>query len=213
MMMYGFDNGMTSIPPQPLYAPLRTADDQSGKRYVSWKTAETAAYTPKLEEVRDEVIMYIRMQEARKLAQARADELAKKAAASDKPLADLIPEDKKANLYTGLGPFSWLDQLGFQGATIGNVPELDSVGPAFMKAVFDTKLQGYGVALNQPQRVVYVVKPTSFEPSIDELRRRFREPTGRMMATFIGGSENNDVIQGFYKAIDEETGYKSAVQP
>ena len=82
-----------------------------------------------------------------------------------------------------------------------------------MKTVFTTEVGQYGVATNQPERVAYVVKPTGFQPDLEELRRRFKEPTGRMMATFIGGSENNSVIQGFYQAVDEATGFQSKVMP
>ena len=214
MMMYGVDDGRSMpIPRQQLFSPLRTADDQTGKIYVSWKTAETEAYTPTLAEARDEVIMAIRSREARKLACAAAEELAKKASASsDTPLAELVPADKRDNVKVGLGPFSWLHSFGFQGATIGNVPELDSVGPQFMKTVFEQEVGKYGVAFNNPERVVYVVKATRFEPSLDELRRRFKEPTNRMMALLVGGSDTNAIIQGFYKAVDEQTGFAETIE-
>lgn len=211
VMMFGFNNGRNQLPPQQLFSPLRTADDPAGKIYVSWKIAETEAYTPTLDEVRDEVVMAIRMKEARELAKAHADELAKQAAASDKPLKDLIPEDKQDNLKSDLGPFSWMDSFGFQGASIGNVPQLDSVGSEFMKAVFTTDLNEYAAALNEPGRVVYVVQPTEFTPSVDELRQQFKQPTNRMMATFVG-NDAGAIINGFYEAIDEQTGYKSFLE-
>ena len=63
-LMYGAQTRQMTIPRQPLYSPLRTADEPSRKVYVSWKTAETEAYTPPLEEVRGEVVMAIRMASA-----------------------------------------------------------------------------------------------------------------------------------------------------
>ncbi|QDT06377.1 hypothetical protein K227x_47860 [Rubripirellula lacrimiformis] len=206
VMMYGFDNGQTQLPKQPLFSPVRTADDQSGKIYVTWKTEETEAYTPTLDQVRDEVVMAIRLDEARKLATEAATELAKKAEAG-KPLAEVVPADKKDNFKEGLGPFTWMDSFGFQGATIGNVPELDSVGDKFMKAVFQTEEGKVGVAPNQPGRVIYVVEPTKFDPSIEELRRQFKQPVNRMMARMVA-SDIGEIRRGYYEALDEAAGFE-----
>ncbi len=212
VMMYGFNNGQTVLPRQEPFAPVRTADDPAGKIYVTWKTSETEAYTPTLDEVRGEVVMAVRMKEARKLAQEAAEQLAKQAnEAGDKSLVELIPEDKRENFQENLGPFSWMDSFGFQGATIGNVPELDSVGPEFMKAVFNSPLNQYVAAPNQPRRAVYVVKPTEFEPSLDELRRQFKEPTNRMMAMMVGNN-SGEIINAFYESVDEETGFTSFIE-
>ena len=156
--------------------------------------------------------MAVRMKEARKLAQEAAEKLAKQASeAGDKPLVDLVAEDKRENFQAGLGPFSWMDSFGFQGATIGNVPELDSVGPAFMEAVFNSAVGQYSAASNQPGRVVYVVTPTKFEPSLDELRRQFKQPTNRMMAMMVG-NDAGAVINAFYESVDKKSGFKSFVE-
>jgi hypothetical protein len=211
-MMFGLETQQGMIPPQPLYSPLRTADDQTGKMYVTWKTAETPAYTPELEQVRDEVVMAVRMREARELALQEAKRIAKEAA-EGKPLADLVPADRKDNLKEGIGPFSWLNMLGFQGVTIGNVPELDSVGNEFMKTVFQTEVNKYGVALNQPERVVYVVQPRSFQPPTAELQRQFTVEFNRRMAQSVGAGDAERIIQGFYKSLDERTGFESNIEP
>lgn len=206
VMMFGFDNGQTQLAKQPLFSPVRTADDQSGKIYVTWKVEETEAFTPSLDEVRDEVVMAIRLEEARKLAQAAAAELAEQAEAG-KPLADLVPDDKKDNFHQDLGPFTWMDSFGFQGATIGNVPELDSVGDKFMSAVFTTDEGKVSTAVNQPERVVYVVQPNKFEPSTDELRAQFKQPVNRMMARMVA-SDITDIRRGYYESMDKEMSFE-----
>jgi chemotaxis protein histidine kinase CheA len=208
VMMYGFDNGRTQLPPQVLFSPIRTADDPAGKIYISWKIEETEAYTPSLDEVRDEVVMALRMKEARVLATEAAQAIAKEANESGKSLADLVPEGKTDNIVEIEEPFSWLDSFGFSGATIGNVPQLDSVGTEFMKSVFSTDPGKFSVALNAPQRVVYVVSPKEFKPSIDELQAQFRQPTNRMMAMMVGGSDVGSIVNGFFNAIDEKSGYE-----
>ncbi|GAA4448258.1 hypothetical protein [Novipirellula rosea] len=208
--MYGGQTQIGVMPRQVLYSPLRTVDDRGGKTYISWKIDEQKAYTPKLEEVRDEVIAAVRLSEARKLAMDAAAELAAKANKSGAELSELVPEENKDEVKSGLGPFSWLDSFGFQGASIGNVPELNSVGEEFMKAVFNSEVNEYAVAMNMPESVVYVVKPTNFQPSLDELKVLFQNPRDRMMAMLAGGGSTNDVIQGFYESVDERTDFTYA---
>ncbi len=207
VMMYGFDNGQFQVPRQPLFSPIRTTDAPAGKQYVSWKIEETEAYIPTLEEVYEEVVMVIRTQEARKFAREAAEEIAKQLT-GDKTLADVVPADRVDQIREGLGPFTWMNSFGFQGATIGNVPELDSVGDEFMKAVFTTETGGVAVAANQPQSVIYVVTPTRFEPALEELRRQFKQPTNRMMAMLLGNGTSK-IISDFYENVDEQAGFVS----
>ena len=209
IIMYGFANGQTEIPPQTLFSGVRTADDQRGKIYISWKTSEKEPYTPTLDEARDEVVMAIRTQEARDLARKAAEELAIKAEDSAS-LADVVPENKKDNFYEGLGPFSWLNMVGIGQVTIGNVPELDSVGQDFMRATFTTDQGKLGVAANQPERVIYVIKPTKFDPSVEELQAQFKQPMNRMMSRMVA-TDTNEVIQGYYKSIDEKAGFEEFI--
>ncbi|NND99598.1 MAG: hypothetical protein HKN47_19960, partial [Pirellulaceae bacterium] len=207
VMMYGLPYQGQQVPEQQLFSPLGTVDVQSRRSYVSWKTAEKAAYTPELTECREEVVKAIRTEEARDLARAAADDLVAKAQKDGKTLEDVVPEDKKSNLKKGLGPFSWMQSFGFGGAFLGNVPELDSVGEEFMGKVFSTELGELGVAANLPERVIYIVKPTDFQPSMDELKERFKQPMSRQMAMLLGTEDAGSIYQGFYEAMDERTGF------
>ena len=202
-MMYGVES--QGIPKKELFSPLGTVDF-SNRTYVSWKTEEKEAYTPELEECRDEVIKSIRMNEARDLARAAADKLVERVAAGES-LDEVIPEEKKFNYKKDLGPFSWMNSFGFQGATLGNVPQLDSVGEEFMGKVFSTKPGELGVAANLPERAVYIVKPKEFQPSVDELREQFKQPMARMMTMTLGSEDAGSIYQGFYEEMDERTGF------
>ncbi|TWT68252.1 hypothetical protein [Crateriforma conspicua] len=194
---------------QAVLSPLVTVDLTASKTYVSWKTDQIDSYAPTLEEARDEVVMAIRTREARKFAEEEATRIAKQVAAeNEKSLEEAIPDDKQDQLKTGLGPFSWMNMMGFGQMTIGNVPELDSVGPKFMRATFHTEVGNAGVAANAPQRVYYVIVPRSFQPSVEELRNRFLQRGERMMAQFLTNTENNEIRRGFYEALDERTGFK-----
>ncbi|TWT93601.1 hypothetical protein [Neorhodopirellula pilleata] len=208
-MMFGAqmqDGSM--IPPQALYSPLRTVDLEAGVSYVSWKTEDVLAYVPELDEVRDEVIQVIRTREARTLAKAAAEKIAEEAAAEGKTLADVIPQEKKDNLIAGVGPFSWLEQVGFMQTIVANVPELDAVGERFMREVFTSEVGTYSVAPNDPESVFYVVKPTEFQPDMATLQEQFRQPQQRFMAQLLGNDDARNIVRGFYESVDERTGFK-----
>ncbi len=148
------------------------------------------------------------MKEARKLARDAAEAIVKQAsAAPDKSLRDFVPEDKMENFKEDLGPFTWMNSFGFAGATIGNVPELDSVGNDFMKAVFESEPGKLQVAANQSGSTVYVVEPESFEPGLEELHRQFKQPTNRVMAMLLGNGAN-PIITEFFEDLDEQAKFK-----
>ena len=205
-MMYGVSNQQVQIPKQQLYFPLGTVDVRARKSYVSWKIDEAEAYSPDLDECKEEVIQAIRMSEARDLARSAADEMLEKIEQGEK-LEDLIPEGKEFNFKKGLGPFSWMNSFGFGGAFLGNVPELDSVGEEFMGKVFSTEVGKAGAAANLPERVMYIVKPTEFQPSMEELQNQFKVPMNRQFALLLGTEDAGSIYQGFYEAMDERTGF------
>jgi hypothetical protein len=211
IIMYGFNNGQTNIEPKQLLFPVRTTNASDGKQYLSWKTAETEPYVPTLEDARAEVVMAIRKAEARGIAEEAAKKIAEQMA-SGKTLDEVVPETRKDQIQTAMNPFTWMQSFGFQGASIGNVEELDSVGDDFMKAVFNAGEGKPVVAANQPKTVYYVVIPTRFEPSLDELMNQFKQPTNRMMAMLLGNDSGN-IISDFYKNVDEDADYVNFIDP
>jgi hypothetical protein len=205
-MMFSQDE-RSGEPTQPLFSPVRTSDAPAGKQYVAWKVDETAAYTPSLEQVRDEVILAIRTAEARRLAREAAEAIVEEASKGDKSLKDVVPTDKLENYDEDLGPFTWMNSFGFAGATIGNVPKLDSVGDEFMKAVFESEPGELKVAQNEPGRVIYVVEPTNFEPSLDALRQQFKQPTNRIMAMLLGNGAG-PILNDYFEQLDENAKFR-----
>lgn len=193
----------------PLFTPTRTVDDQARVSYVSWKTDEKEEYIPELKEIREEVITAIRMVEARKLAKAEAEKLAKLFAGSDKPAKELVPAERANQFFESLGPFSWMNSLGFgMRASMGNVEELDRVGDAFMRQVFMSERGKWGVAPNMPETVFYVVRPTEFSPSTDELYQRFSQAAQRMQTMSLAVEQALRIRDGHYEALDERTGFE-----
>ena len=140
-----------------------------------------------------------------------AKRIAAEAAKEGKSLADVVPADRKDNFKAGVGPFSWLTMVGRQGFTIGNVLQLDSVGEQFMKAVFDTKVDELAVAMNQPERVAYVIQPRGFQPTMEALQQQYSVEFFRMMASQVAASDGSKILQGFYESLDERTGFETRI--
>jgi len=157
----------------------RAEMDQDGENnfYLFWKTSEEPAYVPPLDEIRGEVVQAWKLNKARELAKKRGEEYAEQARTQKKSLAELFGSQPNMKISEP-APFSWL--------TLGNVPlqqgaeprlsEVDGVdqaGPDFMRTVFGLSAGGVGVAFNQPQDMVYVVRAIEFEPSEEQLRDEF----------------------------------------
>lgn len=193
----------------PLLSPVRTLDPQADRTYVSWKVQEREASIPTLEEVRDEVILAIRTAEARRLARAEAERLAAQFNKSTQPAGELIPEDRASQFFESLGPFSWMNSFGFgMQAFMGNVPELDQVGEAFMRQVFTSEQGHWGAAPNAPETVYYVVRPTEFSPSTDELYQRFAQLIQRLQASTLAVEEVQRIRDSHYEALEKRIGFQ-----
>lgn len=188
----------------PLYAPLRTTDGFSTD-YVFWKTDEQPAYVPSLEEAREEVVAALKLRAARELAKQRAQALAERAASSDEPLVEVVPEENRQLVLESVGPFSWMMSFGqFSQPMITNVPDLDRVGDRFMQEVFAAEPGEVVVAPNEPATVYYVVKVQRMSPSDEELREQFLQPAQRQMAQPLIRNKAIDIYTSWYRSVEEQ---------
>jgi len=197
------------IPPQPMFAPIRTVDIENAVTYVTWKIEDVPSFVPALEEIRDEVILAVRTAQARQLAEAEAERIAGEV--TDQPLSEVLPEEATEEVMTNLGPFSWLDQVGFMQTTVGNVEQLDNVGQAFMRAVFTTEVGSAAVGPNESRSVFYVIKPTKFQPDIKELQERFKQPQQRFIALLLGNQDVGELVRGFYESVNQRTNFEMSL--
>jgi hypothetical protein len=93
-------------------------------------------------------------------------------------------------------------------AFMGNVPELDRVGEKFMRQVFHSERDRWGVAPNEPETVFYAVRPTEFSPSTEELYQRFSQEFLRLQATQLSIEQIQQVQAGYFEALDKRTGFE-----
>lgn len=193
-----------------LFTPISTLSPNPGtmRQYLTWKIEQVAAYTPTLEEVKDEVVMAIRLKEARKLAVQAAEAIVSQGKDKESvELKDLIPEDKRDSLKEGLGPFTWMTSLGMSGASIGTVPEIEAAGADFMKVVFTNEAGTISVATDQPGDVVYLIQADSFQPGEEELHEQFKQPMNRFMSMMLGNNAG-EIVGGYFEKMDEKTKFK-----
>ncbi len=193
-----------------LYSPVETTNFRSGQSFVSWKTEQTADAIPMLIEVRDEVVAAIRYQEARELARKAAEELAGKANATpDKPLVEIVPEDRKEFVYDDLGEFPWMLWLGpGRMPMLWNLETLNRAGDDFMRQVFTQPLNEFGVAPNETKSVYYVVKTTQRTPSLEQLQSQFMQATERDSVRGMMSQETFELSQAYQVEFREKLGLK-----
>ncbi|MFV0442603.1 MAG: hypothetical protein ACK5Q5_03425 [Planctomycetaceae bacterium] len=211
-----------STSPKDTFRP-RQADhrDRNGKvidRAIYWKLDHHQAYEPANlddERVRKQVVQTWRELNARKLAEARAKELADLVRGSDKPmletLADVTVSGKAGTQLVNImqtGQFSWMRQtivpaMTLQGFDIApersTVPGVENAGNDFMHAVFeDLKSGDVGVAPNADRSTYYVVKVDTRTPSTEAewttLRNNFLSGQNDNLVERLGAEMYNSEV-------------------
>ncbi len=170
-----------------LYRPVRSMYfDMEGmspdiQDFIAWKFEDQQAYTPELNDIRDEVIEAWKTIKARDLARAEADKLADKLKkATDEGWKGAL-DAQQETLVVKPTPFSWMSGPTdmFAPPQVTFVQGLDSVGNQFMSQVFDTAAKQFTVAPNQGLNTYYVVRVVEFSPTEEQLRQNFEASRGR----------------------------------
>lgn len=154
-----------------------TSRDPEGNRYISWKTEDQPEFVPTFDVARKDVEHAWRIVEARSLARAKAEAIARQADASKQTLEAAAAAAGGLKAAT-VGPFSWLTQgtVPFGTAPSLSQPEgLSMPGEEFMQAVFGLQPGQTTVAFNEPRTVCYAIRSVSLEPAVEKLRERFVE--------------------------------------
>lgn len=196
----------------PLYKPYRIPAAEYKVDFLYWKIEEEDwksedgedESVPELDDVREEVIDAWRRAEALKLARGYAEKLAKQAKDGESLTALLDEEQAKEVVETG--KFSWTFDMGTGVPRISPVVGVESPGDDFMKAVFALKEGEVGVAVNEPQSIVYAVRFIR-EPRTEEQRRtEFMErmQTGGMFAIYPHMAAVQGIMVDWRKDLEKE---------
>ncbi|HVT27005.1 MAG TPA: hypothetical protein VHE81_03195, partial [Lacipirellulaceae bacterium] len=192
-----------------LFQPIRTVDVVSKNLYVVENMSDTPARIPELSEVRGEVIRAWKEEKAGQLAEKHAEELAKKAQASNQPLTKFFADNKSIKVVT-TDPFSEL--TGGEASPItGQIQPLRysqpdgivAAGPDFLKRLFELKEGEVAAIPNNDHSITYIVRVVSHQMGRTELRTaylsearmfQFEDAMNPAHEASINGSIENDVI-------------------
>jgi hypothetical protein len=180
-----------------LYRPIVARSTATKSWFVCWKVGEQKDYAPEHlndEQVREQAVAIWRELEARKRAEARAEELAQLVRDSGKPMTEVLSEQRITGSETSLfvepvttGEFRYqglpnqLDPNPLMLLYLGNPQILspngvEKAGPAFMETVFNELSPGdVGVAANYDRSAYYVVKVLTRSQGTPEEWETFRK--------------------------------------
>ena len=162
-----------------LYTPVTSRGFSGGdKRYISWKIDETLPVTPALDSVRTQVEQVWRKQQAFKLAENRAKELASKVSKTT-TLKDSLGTEEEKKLVLEPTNFSWFNPMFARAESrlqLSNVELLQPVDNAFMEAVFACKPNETTIAADSNKTVYYVVQVLELTPASSLLDRFATSP-------------------------------------
>ena len=191
--------------PTELFRPETVLEIESGSRFVFWKIADEEAYEPtSLDDpgIREQVVRAWRELKARKLAKARAEELAEAAEGSELPLSEVfaattVTGAEESQVVSVVHPprFSWLSSSNVTPLSLYQPPPTRTVlrsipgqvGDDFMRTVVNDLQKGeVGVTHSYDQAYFYVVRVEDrsygFSPDFESFRDRFTDE--RVFANF-----------------------------
>ena len=181
--------------------------DIDGNCYLFWKTDEKEERVPEFKEVRDKVLAAWRFNEARKAATERAEELAKQAREAGISLRDSIGKEPGIDVKR-TGEFTWITgntlttRPSLRMSTVENV---EMAGNKFMETAYGLNIGQVGVAMNQPQSTVYVMRLVKTNPLESVLMASFEIEDYSKYAA-IGNYDVQKLVYDWLKTIREDAG-------
>jgi len=178
------------------------------KRYLSWKIDESQPMTPSVDSVRDPIVEVWRKQQAFKLAEAKAREIAAKVGSASLKDALTTPEEKTLVLEPAV--FTWFNPMFARQESnlqLSNVELLQPVDDAFMEAVFSSKPNDTVVASDSNKTVCYVVQVVELTPS-EALYEKFASAPFEGVTT-VSQMESDRALQPWFQNLQKQLGFRS----
>ena len=152
------------------------AKELGGDSYLVIKTEDQPRRVPEFKDVRDKVAAQWKRNEAAKLAEKKAEELAKEVSASTQGFEDFF-KGKGYDVIPQTELFSWLRYpLGAgqqRPPSLSDAPPLKNVGPEFMESAFSLKEDEAKGLLNFDRSAAYVIRLHTRQYPEDELKKIF----------------------------------------
>jgi hypothetical protein len=196
----------------PLLYKAATVQDLTGNQYLYWKIRDVDEHVPELKDegIRQQVVDAWKEIQARDLAKKKAEQLAEQAREA-KSLSEVVADEKGLELIE-TQPFTWMTAgnpfLGPSEPRLTSVPGVESLGREFMSTVFGLEEGEVAVTHNVPLDAYYVVRLSSFEPSMSVLRQTFAAESQRQSQNFfaLAQEENGEVARQWIESIRKDAG-------
>ncbi len=193
----------------PLFTPFVSRGFTGGdKRYVSWKIEETQPMTPAVDGVRTQIEDVWRKQQALKLAEARAREIATKVGSSSLKDSFSTPEEKALVLEPA--NFTWFNPMFARMESrlqLSNIELLQPVDDAFMEAVFSSKINETVVASDSNKTICYVVQVIEQKPDVNSLFDRFAAAPLEGVST-VSRLESERALPYWFQNLQKQLGFR-----
>ena len=186
----------------------------SGSDFIYWKTDETEAKTLTFDECKEDVEAFAKRIDGAKKAQEAAQKEAAALASTGKSLTDHFAGKTNVKVQE-TGVFSWMTMLTQQQRPMVNeVPGIPySRNDDFMRDVFSLKQGEYGVALNGPKTVAYLVYlKTDVEPQ-ETLKSLYAKTGPTFDAIAVQRDDQMKRVGGWYRDFLESQQLKWLRQP
>lgn len=149
----------------------RENDMAAGASYVYWLAEKTDSRIPELDEVKDEVIEYLKKNQAYDAAMKRAEEIAAKVNGTNGEKTLIAEHPEKA---VSSGGFTWFT-VQRNTPSISNPIGVTNAGNEFMKTVFSLNQYDAAATSNYSRDTVYVVQMMTEKPPVTETGNDYLE--------------------------------------
>ena len=192
-----------------LYTPVTSRGFTGGdKRYLSWKIEETQPMSPSVDSVREQIVEVWRKQQAFKLAETRAREIASKVGSSS--LKDSLSTPEEKVLVQEPANFTWFNPMFARMESrlqLSNVELLQPVDDSFMEAVFSCKPNETVIAADSNKTIYYVVQVVELTPEINSLFERFAAAPLEGVST-VSQLESDRALQPWFQNLQKQLGFR-----
>ena len=192
-----------------LHTPVISRGFTGGdKRYLSWKIEETQPMTPSVDSVSEQIVEVWSKQQAFKLAEARAREIASKVGSSTLTDSLVTPEEKI--LIKEPAPFTWFNPMFTRMESrlqLSNVELLEPVNDSFMEAVFASKPGETVVAPDANKTVCYVVQVIELIPDVNLLYEKFAAAPTEGVST-VSQLESDRALQPWFQNLQKQLSFR-----
>ena len=192
-----------------LHTPVISRGFTGGdKRYLSWKIEETQPMTPSVDSIRDQIVEVWSKQQAFKLAEARAREIASKVGTAT--LIDSLASPEEKSQIKEPAPFTWFNPMFARMESrlqLSNVELLQPVDDSFMETVFASKPNETVVAPDSNKTVCYVVQVIELTPEVNLLYEKFAAAPLEGIAT-VSQLESDRALQPWFQNLQKQLSFR-----